>query len=325
MKKSGHVFVKEKDNSDTANPYLLKKQKLLKIYLPILLISFALGMLITFLGDSFGVMEKEWFVTVLVIFLLPCSIGLILLLPLIGYLLYLRKMAKLYEAEQQASSEKDIADPSDPRPLQTIRYAGITPEDDMQWGPLIALLCTIMPLGVYFILKKAYTDRKHYLENAITLRITGLILLLAGAACGAFFMYVFFGTVSIPEYAIFFGIVPFISGIALLVSAGHIRKKGRTIAKYQNLIYIGAVLSIRELSAKMKKNNYQTLQQLQSLINDGFLPGCFIDHKENAIVCPVQYPKIAIKCKSCGGTTVMLKGISSVCAYCGKTLKQERK
>ncbi|MBQ0060041.1 MAG: hypothetical protein KBS83_08865 [Lachnospiraceae bacterium] len=312
---------KPDSKNNQLNKHRLRRRAVSRIYWKTIVVSFIASFILALIGGALHLNMGAGFMQILLIIcVMPASLALVCLLPYICYMVYLTRRANIFDkfvAEQEA---KDVTKPDGPAPLQQIVYIGHEGKTYGPMGAAMVLLFLLPPIGLYFVLMKSFTDQRHYLENAVTLETVGKVLTVAGVLITAFNYYLWREAGSLPLMAYIICAMPLFSGLVMYFLSKYLHKKGAHIALCQNLVAVQGILSLQELSHKLSFSYEETIRVLQRYINKGFLFASFIDFKEHKVVVPLKYPKIAVKCKNCGGTTVKLNGISSVCSYCGRKI-----
>lgn len=331
------------------NPYKLKRRSWIKFYFGTYIVSFAIVLILGVLTGFNS--ESEIVKNLIIIAVMPISLAFLGLIPFICYMAYLTKRANIYEKENnndishssayevykntipekiESEYSNGLSDLTDKEKeekvnniseLQEIEYKGHLEEKFGPWSVYLFLYFIYPPVGLYYIFRKAFAEPSYYLENSVVLKTVGKMLLVFFLILAGFEYIVFKdadGPIPGVIYAI--AIVPIVSAAIVLIIGTIIGKKGKDIALVQRLIWVLGVVDIPELASNLSLNYVQTTRKVQDYILKGFLTSCFIDYKLKKVIVPVPYQKEAIKCKACGGTTVKIKGISSVCSFCRKNI-----
>lgn len=304
-----------------ANPYKLKSRNVSRIYWKIILYSLIATVAWGILGaiPMVKILSNIYFAIGFVCIFVP-AIWLILLFPYICYIIYLRKRARIYQEEQEAKLEAGSDGDEYISQLQEIEYSGHGNNDYGPWWGLFVILFILPPVGLYMIMIKAFSDHKKYLENAVVLENVGMTISVAGILLDLLHIYIYKDAGPLPIMLYYICIMPTLSGFIMYVTGKMIHKKGLKIAKCQRFVLVHGVLNLEELGNKLGSSYVDTVRTVGKYINRGYLSSCFIDYQKRTLVAPEQYPKVAVKCKYCGSTTVKLKGTTSVCDYCGRNI-----
>ena len=181
----------------------------------------------------------------------------------------------------------------------------------------------VPPIGLPAVAIKLWQERHRRLENALVAGAAGRVYAAVGLVVGALLLWMKLdletagGVVVMVAGAAF----PFVCGVYLLAASAVLGKKGRLEAFCRKCVYIEGELAIDRIAAKLKRDYGYAVRLLQRLIDEEFLPDCYIDFKNRQIAVPVQLPKVARRCRFCGGSSIIIKGVGGVCDYCGRILK----
>lgn len=304
------------------NPFNIKAKKISKIYWGTIISPFVVGLFVNVGGGLFGSLQG----IILFIPMMAAGIALVLFIPYVCYLVYLFRRAKIYNIENSTgSSTYESVNTSGSKDFnisatQEIKYRGHEHKDYGPWAGVFIMMFILPPLGLYMAVMKALTDPSHYLENGVILESVGMPVGIIGIALAALQHKIFDGFDNLPLMAYYIIVMPVIIGVVMYAVGKSIQKKGLLIAKCQKLIWIDGILKLSDIGEKLHLNYGETVRVIQTYINKGFLFSCFIDYKLKTVVAPIQYPKEAVKCKGCGGTTVKIRGLAAVCSYCGRNI-----
>lgn len=290
------------------NKYKMKRRSITRLYFGSFVFSFvSIGIveLIQAIFHASG--ESDFFQLLYAITAMPGGIALVVTIPYIAYVFYLTNRSRIYEKGLENT-------------IEDIKYEGLEKSSVGPWVYVFILLFILPPAGLFVLVRKAFTEPAHYLGNALVLESSGISVGALGLILLALHVKIFMGVSYIPVMIYYTASLPFVCGASMYAVGKIIHRRGREIARCQNLIWVDAVLDLNELAEMIGLNYMQTVRKVQEYIDDGFLFSCFIDYKEKRIVCPQEFPKVAIKCRKCGGTTVKLKGIAAVCSFCGRII-----
>lgn len=113
--------------------------------------------------------------------------------------------------------------------------------------------------------------------------------------------------------------------IALFVS---FTKRANRYNNYKAVIhkscYGGKTIPVVELAKQIDVPQAQAEEEVQKLIDGGFLELIYINHRTNEVAMRLetswQAAQINIKCVSCGANVAILPGKTVACPYCGTKL-----
>lgn len=294
------------------NPYRLKRNKIRKSCFIIGAFSMLASLLLACLDSWIGV---ELFTQLLMpFFIMPASILLAAAIPIAVYLSILSRKAKQLDTERAEAVHILNTGIVRPPVLEAERYP---------WGAALILLFLIPPIGLPAVIIKLWKERHRRLENALVAGAAGRVYTLVGLVACIFFLWIELDLISPGGMTIMVigAIFPFVCGITMLIAWAILTHKGRQEAFCRKCIYIEGELSIDRIAAKLNKDYGFAVRLLQRLIDEEFLPDCYLDFKNRQIAVPVQLPKVARHCRFCGGSTVIIQGVGGICDYCGRILK----
>ena len=192
--------------------------------------------------------------------------------------------------------------------------------NERPWWAVIVLLVILFPVGVVMLIYKVLHDKRQRMKN-------GRVMLTIGAV-SAIMGLMGFGLMTVsgaddPMTALaVFGIpaaVLVLFGIVMLSWGGTWYRKGCRYVRYARFLLLSSERSITAIAKSMGVNTMQALETLEDMIMLDYLRGFYVDYgqlmlmsKENA-----QY---ALRCRHCGGTSILTVGKPAVCAYCGAAL-----
>ena len=191
-----------------------------------------------------------------------------------------------------------------------IRYS--QDEAEYSWGLCILIIVLIFPVGLFMTLRKAVKEKKDYYYNGARMIILGGFLLIP--AIFAWYVLLNIEThTPLDIIGILFGLSPLILVITgiILIHKGKIRDNLLLILTHDK------ITDIHEI-AKLTKTDYaHAVKNIEALNDVAFLEGTYIDHEEGEVIIHGISEKIAVKCDSCGATTVLHSNDERICKYCG--------
>ncbi len=184
------------------------------------------------------------------------------------------------------------------------------------WPLIIILLFVFWPVGLYFLYKKAESDKKTALTAAKVLGVLGTIFIILGivtliAVVGVFYL---------------------ILGIVLKRLAKKLRNSADNVKKYLAIVINGNVRQLDAISSAVGKPYDAVKADLQKMIDDGYFKNAYINEATREIVLAQAAPQGApaftggaapttrvVTCPCCGANNTVV-GAAGECEYCGSPL-----
>lgn len=185
----------------------------------------------------------------------------------------------------------------------------------LSWFLPLMFLFTVFPLGIYLVLHKTIKEKKFYYRNGVKLQLFSIIPF----ALILFLLITLKGDI-FNQSMLIVSISAIIDALFLIICGTVFRQKGKTIDKYMVVITKKQITNLREISKQTGDSYSNTIKNLQKLIDNDYLPGAYIDYKDDEIIVHGISKKIACKCNMCGGTTVLYYNDEKICGYCGAKL-----
>ena len=198
------------------------------------------------------------------------------------------------------------------------------------WPVIILALCIFWPVGIFLIIKRVSVDKKTAMGAG---KLIGGIGIASYCIAGIGFIACLsdgFGSDDIGMI-LFFGI----AGFALQKVSQKIKSEAEDVKKYLSVIVNGNERQIDVIASSMGKSYDVAKNDIQKLINKGYLKNAYINEGTREIVLPniIQEPsgdmtntssvnvetKI-IACPCCGANNIVV-GDMGECEYCGSPLK----
>ena len=198
------------------------------------------------------------------------------------------------------------------------------------WPVIILALCIFWPVGIFLIIKRVSVDKKTAMGAG---KLIGGIGIASYCIAGIGFIACLsdgFGSDDIGMI-LFFGI----AGFALQKVSQKIKSEAEDVKKYLSVIVNGNERQIDVIASSMGKSYDVAKNDIQKLINKGYLKNAYINEGTREIVLPniIQEPsgdmtntssvnvetKI-IACPCCGANNTVV-GDMGECEYCGSPLK----
>lgn len=196
------------------------------------------------------------------------------------------------------------------------------------WIAIIIMMIIFWPIGVYLLYKRLKVDRKVAMRSGKALNGFGIFLILFGVM-GALI------STEDPDgmgVAIFFLIL----GIVLKCMAAKNKKQTMRIRQYIALIINQHITSLDELARATGCTYNVVCDDLNKMIEKGYLPGAYLNLSLRRIMLPGQQAPIyrqnnkqprtqartkVITCKGCGAEMIVAEGTIRKCEYCGTPLQ----
>ena len=198
------------------------------------------------------------------------------------------------------------------------------------WPVIILALCIFWPVGIFLIIKRVSIDKKAAMGvgkliggigiAAYCIAGLGLIVSLSdGFASEDIVMILFFG----------------IAGFVLQKVSKKIKREAENVKKYLSVIVNGNERQIDAIASSMSKPYDVTKNDIQKLIDKGYLKNAYINEGTREVVLPniIQEHSVDISntvsanietriiaCPCCGANNTII-GNMGECEYCGSPLK----
>lgn len=199
------------------------------------------------------------------------------------------------------------------------------------WPVIILALCVFWPVGIFLIIKRVSVDKKAAMGAG---KLIGGIGIASYCIAGLGFIVCLsdgFGSDDIGMI-LFFGI----AGFALRKVSQKIKREAEDVKKYLSVIVNGNERQIDVIASSMGKSYDVTKNDIQKLINKGYLKNAYINEGIREIVLPndsIQEQVDAtinstannvttkiVTCPCCGANNTIMGNIGE-CEYCGSPLK----
>lgn len=199
------------------------------------------------------------------------------------------------------------------------------------WPVIILALCVFWPVGIFLIIKRVSVDKKAAMGAG---KLIGGIGIASYCITGLGFIVCLsdgFGSDDIGMI-LFFGI----AGFALRKVSKKIKREAEDVKKYLSVIVNGNERQIDVIASSMGKSYDVTKNDIQKLINKGYLKNAYINEGTRELVLPSDNiqeqvdttinstahnvtTKI-VACPCCGANNTITGDIGE-CEYCGSPLK----
>lgn len=198
------------------------------------------------------------------------------------------------------------------------------------WPVIILALCIFWPVGIFLIIKRVSVDKKTAMGAG---KLIGGIGIASYCIAGIGFIACLsdgFGSDDIGMI-LFFGI----AGFALQKVSQKIKREAEDVKKYLSVIVNGNERQIDVIASSMGKSYDMAKNDIQKLINKGYLKNAYINEGTREIVLPSiiqeQSGDMAntasgnvetkiVACPCCGANNTIV-GDMGECEYCGSPLK----
>jgi hypothetical protein len=199
------------------------------------------------------------------------------------------------------------------------------------WPTIIIALCVFWPVGVYLIIKRVSVDKKTAMGAG---KLIGGIGIASYCIAGIGFIACLsdgFGSDDIG-LILFFGI----AGFVLQKVSNKIKKDAEDVKKYLSVIINGNERQIDVIASSMGKSYDVAKNDIQKLINKGYLKNAYINEGTREIILPnnniqgqsevisnATTNNVATKivaCPCCGANNTIVGDVGE-CEYCGSPLK----
>ena len=190
----------------------------------------------------------------------------------------------------------------------------------LSWGFVFLLLVLLFPFGVYCLIVKTLSERARAFRNGTTMLTAGIVALIPSlgfilliAVTGADSLHAFLAVTAAPAAAV-------VLSIALAAYGAWLKHRGEEEDNYRSLITVEGVTNIDTLAEHNHTDYAHVSTVIDRLINAELLGDAYLSHEEREVIVPGISQKIARRCPSCGGTTVLFSNEPQICEYCGGTI-----
>lgn len=198
------------------------------------------------------------------------------------------------------------------------------------WPVIILALCIFWPVGIFLIIKRVSVDKKTAMGAG---KLIGGIGIASYCIAGIGFIACLsdgFGSDDIGMI-LFFGI----AGFALQKVSQKIKREAEDVKKYLSVIVNGNERQIDVIASSMGKSYDVAKNDIQKLINKGYLKNAYINEGTREIILPniiqeqsgdmtnassVNVETKIVACPCCGANNTVV-GDMGECEYCGSPLK----
>lgn len=198
------------------------------------------------------------------------------------------------------------------------------------WPVIILALCIFWPVGIFLIIKRVSVDKKTAMGAG---KLIGGIGIASYCIAGIGFIACLSDGFASDDIGmiLFFGI----AGFALQKVSQKIKREAEDVKKYLSVIVNGNERQIDVIASSMGKSYDVAKNDIQKLINKGYLKNAYINEGTREIVLPniiqeqsgdmtntssVNVETKIIACPCCGANNTIVGDIGE-CEYCGSPLK----
>lgn len=205
----------------------------------------------------------------------------------------------------------------------------------LKWPAIIILTILFWPLGIVLLIIRIAKDRRTRMAVGKTLKIS--------AYCVFAFGIIVFLSLSEQEdkaFAVGMGIFLIILAVILWFIGNKLVKESKLFKEYLNLIVNQRIFSMQQIATITNRDVALVKNDLQKMIDKGFLPDAYINLTDYTIVVPIlqmQYqpqnqPRVqevshqetaqarVVTCPSCGANNTIVPGQTVECEFCGSLL-----
>jgi len=250
------------------------------------------------------------------------SFGLMILIPTFGAHLLKKLSGKIlsrHKKYESAKFQKTSPRVSSPYKIHDTRYVASNGLG-VSWYSVFLTMLVLFPLGIYYMIRKVSHEKKRYLSNGIIMTVVGSVFVVFSVpilslliATGADNLRSLLLLAVLPA-------APLLTGLGMIISGITLQRKGHTYQKFLTLITEYEITNLDDFKVEFNMPYSKVTSTLQKMIDIGFLSDSYIYHKDRELIVPGISKKIALKCKTCMGTTVLYSNEERICAYCGGEL-----
>ena len=197
------------------------------------------------------------------------------------------------------------------------------------WPVIILALCIFWPVGIFLIIKRVSVDKKTAMGAG---KLIGGIGIASYCIAGIGFLACLsdgFGADDIGMI-LFFGI----AGFALQIVSQKIKREAEDVKKYLSVIVNGNERQIDVIASSMGKSYDVAKNDIQKMINKGYLKNAYINEGTREIILPnnniqeqngtvgndaANVATKIVACPCCGANNTIV-GDMGECEYCGSPL-----
>jgi hypothetical protein len=164
------------------------------------------------------------------------------------------------------------------------------------------------------------------------LSLIGWILTIIGSL-GILFVITDYNSYRSGLMSVIIPLLFFIGGCVVLVKASNSRKTAKKYRRYIDLVVNQNITNLDTIIASTGLARVDVLEDLQNMINIGYLKQAYINHTSNELVLqqfgsfsasahPEQSSVVTIakRCDGCGANNIVVVGKVSECEYCGNLI-----
>ena len=193
-------------------------------------------------------------------------------------------------------------------------------ENSRPWWAIIVMLIVLFPIGVLFLINKVVNEKRELFINARALMVLGAVSLFFGALGAGLTIYAAAaeGAAAIALFGIpALALVLF--GASMVIWGVLLRRRAMAYNRYLRFLVLNSERSIPVIAQAMGVNTMQALEMLETLVDRSYIRGMYVDHGTLELKSK-ETAKFAVRCRHCGGTSILEAGKPVVCEYCGAAL-----
>lgn len=209
------------------------------------------------------------------------------------------------------------------------------------WPIIILALWIFWPVGIFLIIKRVSIDKKASLVSGKIFGILGIIMYVITGffGLGVVICLTDMSDPSMVEVLPIFLVIAIIFGLggfALQKVSRKIKREAEDIKKYLSVIVNGNERQIDAIASSIGKPYDVTKNDIQKLINKGYLKNAYINEGAREVVLPSNDVQVqtetsanvtsigiatrVVACRCCGANNT-ISGEAGECEYCGSPLK----
>jgi len=205
-----------------------------------------------------------------------------------------------------------------------------TEQKQLAMGWIIFWLILFWPVGLVLLIKRQKTDKSAKIKSYKGILITSYVLMGLGI------IYLFMGLTGAGD-ALLACLVYGGGGVFIFLYARKAQQRSENYRKYINIIINQNQTSIDSISSAVGHQYDSVVNDLQNLVNDGYLPGAYIDVSQRKVILgemtkqwgsqlvapknPVNVQSTVVTCSGCSANNQVIVGQANVCEYCGTFLQ----
>ena len=149
--------------------------------------------------------------------------------------------------------------------------------------------------------------------RALLLLVPSLGFVLLMVSTGADSPEALLGVIALPSLTA-------AAALCFVIYGAWLRARGRREDLFRSLITVERLTKLDTLAQRAGTDYAGAASAVEWLIDADLLGGAYLSHNDREVIVPGISERIARRCPSCGGTTVLFANDRQICDYCGGAL-----